>query len=150
MELAAFVAEALFAGAKGTEVLYGLGDDIIEELEVDTAFASCDGVSHLSILSEDGGRCRSGLPLSVLSMPVCLPEPSTVISGPVHSQSKKTFLTMLAVDAWNARLKFAWRSVMAVVVDRIVGRSCLEMVFVERSISSRAGHWKRGQLAVAG
>lgn len=39
VELGAGVAEALLAGAEGTEVLDGLGDDIVEELEVDTAGA---------------------------------------------------------------------------------------------------------------
>ena len=39
MELGASVAEALLASAQGTEVLGGLGDDIIEELEVDAARA---------------------------------------------------------------------------------------------------------------
>ena len=37
MELAAGVAEALLAGAESTEVLGGLWDDIVEELEVDAA-----------------------------------------------------------------------------------------------------------------
>lgn len=39
VELAALVAEALLAGAQGAEVLGGLGDDIVEELEVDAAGA---------------------------------------------------------------------------------------------------------------
>ena len=37
MELAAGVAEALLAGAESTEVLSGLWNDIVEELEVDAA-----------------------------------------------------------------------------------------------------------------
>lgn len=37
VELGARVAEALLAGAEGTEVLSRLGDDIVEELEVDAA-----------------------------------------------------------------------------------------------------------------
>lgn len=41
MELAALVAEALLACAEGAEVLGGLGDDIVEELEVDAALAGC-------------------------------------------------------------------------------------------------------------
>ena len=40
MELAALVAEALLAGAEGAEVLGGLGDGLVEELEVDAAGAS--------------------------------------------------------------------------------------------------------------
>jgi len=39
VELAAAVAEALLAGAKGAEVLDGLGDDVVEELEVDGVLA---------------------------------------------------------------------------------------------------------------
>jgi len=38
VELAALVAEALVAGAEGTEVLSGLWDYIIVEVEVDAAF----------------------------------------------------------------------------------------------------------------
>ena len=37
VKLGALVAEALLAGAEGTEVLDRLGDDIVEELEVDAA-----------------------------------------------------------------------------------------------------------------
>ena len=37
MELAALVAEALLAGAEGTEVLSCLRDHVVEELEVDAA-----------------------------------------------------------------------------------------------------------------
>ena len=37
VELAAGVAEALLAGAEGTEVLSGLGDDIVVDVEVDAA-----------------------------------------------------------------------------------------------------------------
>jgi hypothetical protein len=37
VELGARVAEALLASAEGAEVLDGLGDDIVEELEVDAA-----------------------------------------------------------------------------------------------------------------
>lgn len=39
VEFGARVAEALLAGAEGAEVLDGLGDDIVEELEVDAAGA---------------------------------------------------------------------------------------------------------------
>ena len=40
MELAALVAEALLAGAQGTEILGGLWYNVVEELEVDTAGTS--------------------------------------------------------------------------------------------------------------
>jgi hypothetical protein len=42
VELGARVAEALLARAEGTEVLDGLGDDIVEELKVDAAGLLCD------------------------------------------------------------------------------------------------------------
>jgi len=45
VELAARVAEALLAGAEGTEVLGGLRDDIVVEGEVDTAPVLCCQVS---------------------------------------------------------------------------------------------------------
>jgi len=41
VELAARVAEALLTGAEGAEVLDGLRDDIVVELEVDLAGALC-------------------------------------------------------------------------------------------------------------
>lgn len=42
MELGAGVAEALLAGAESAEVLSGLGDNVLEEGEVDAAGASCE------------------------------------------------------------------------------------------------------------
>jgi hypothetical protein len=52
VELAALVAEALLAGAKSTEVLCGLWDYIIVELEVDAAGLGYCGITladvHLS------------------------------------------------------------------------------------------------------
>jgi len=44
VELGARVAEALLASAESAEVLDGLGDNIVEKLEVDTAGALLDGV----------------------------------------------------------------------------------------------------------
>ena len=41
VELGARVAEALLASAESAEVLDGLGDDVVEELEVDAAGALC-------------------------------------------------------------------------------------------------------------
>lgn len=43
VELGAGVAEALLAGAESAEVLSGLGDDVLEEGEVDAAGAGCEG-----------------------------------------------------------------------------------------------------------
>ena len=45
MELGATVAEALLLGAQSTEVLDGLGDDVVEELEVDAAALGCIGTT---------------------------------------------------------------------------------------------------------
>jgi hypothetical protein len=42
VELGASVAEALLAGAESAEVLGGLGNNIIEEGEVDAAAAGCE------------------------------------------------------------------------------------------------------------
>merc|ERR1712230_219885 len=39
---------------------------------------------------------------------VTLPEASTVAWGPSQVQSKKTFMTMLADDAWKERAKVGW------------------------------------------
>jgi hypothetical protein len=41
VELGVLVAEALLAGAEGAEILDRLGDDIVEELEVDAAGLLC-------------------------------------------------------------------------------------------------------------
>ena len=41
VELGVGVAEALLTGAESTEVLGGLGDDIVEQLEVDAARLLC-------------------------------------------------------------------------------------------------------------
>jgi hypothetical protein len=41
VELGALVAEALLAGAEGAEVLGRLGDDVVEEFEVDAAVLLC-------------------------------------------------------------------------------------------------------------
>lgn len=44
VELGAGVAEALLASAESAEVLSGLGDNIIVEVEVDAAGAGCGGM----------------------------------------------------------------------------------------------------------
>lgn len=46
MELGAVVAKALLASAKGTEILSGLGGDIVVEVEIDAASLVCDEVSN--------------------------------------------------------------------------------------------------------
>ena len=43
MEGRALVTKALLAGAESAEVLGSLGDDIIEQVEVDAATLLCDG-----------------------------------------------------------------------------------------------------------
>lgn len=42
MELGASVPEALLTGAESTEILGGLWDDVVEEVEVDATRALCD------------------------------------------------------------------------------------------------------------
>lgn len=51
VELGASVAEALLASAKSAEVLGGLWDNIVEEVEVDAAGACCN---HMSARGECG------------------------------------------------------------------------------------------------
>ena len=46
MELGSAVTKALLTSAKGTEILSGLGNNIIEEFEVDTASLVYDEISH--------------------------------------------------------------------------------------------------------
>ena len=98
VELAALVAVALLAGAEGAEVLGGLGDDIVEELEVDAAGAGCHmpmSACYPSLIHWPSSRQRraasgggrSVLRLSLLSMEVTLPLASQVASGPVQVQS---------------------------------------------------------------
>jgi len=52
VELAARVAEALLAGAEGSEVLGGLWNGVVEELEVDAAGTSYSLFSRCSRLVE--------------------------------------------------------------------------------------------------
>lgn len=57
VELGVLVAEALLASAKGTEVLGCLGDDIVEELEVDAAVLLCrDGTLAIAQRGESATR----------------------------------------------------------------------------------------------
>ena len=53
MEFGALIAKALFASAEGAKVLDGLGDNVVEEVEVDTPGLGCfvDG----SAFVDDGG-----------------------------------------------------------------------------------------------
>ena len=67
MELAALVAVALLTRAEGAEVLGGLGDDVVEELEVDAAGAGChmpmSAAVHLSSIGHHqaiGEVCSGG------------------------------------------------------------------------------------------
>ena len=56
VELGARVAEALLASAESTEVLDGLGDNVVEELEVDAAGALC-GLGQPFCGRIDDGLC---------------------------------------------------------------------------------------------
>ena len=46
MELGAVVAKALLAGAKGTEILSSLRDNVFVKVEVDTTGLFCDEISY--------------------------------------------------------------------------------------------------------
>ena len=48
MELGARVSKALLTSAESTEILAGLGDDMVVEVEVDAAGLVCDDVSSRS------------------------------------------------------------------------------------------------------
>jgi hypothetical protein len=101
VEFAALVAEALLAGAEGTEVLGSLWDNVVKELEVDAT-----GALYHMPKSASSWRLRFHplnhrhaieylqqamekvvLPLSDLSRLVTLPLASHVASGPVQVQS---------------------------------------------------------------
>lgn len=57
VELGVLVAEALLAGAEGAEVLGRLGDDIVEELEVNAAVLLCrDGTLAIAQRGESATR----------------------------------------------------------------------------------------------
>lgn len=49
------IAEALLAGAESTEVLGGLGDNIVEEVEVDATGLACAGGNKMSARIEQRG-----------------------------------------------------------------------------------------------
>ena len=66
VELGTSVSKALLAGAESTEVLGGLGDDIVEEVEVDAAGLLLDGTG--------GGDVALGVNLD-------LGAPAMIVSG---------------------------------------------------------------------
>ena len=55
MELGAGVTKALLAGAESTEILSGLGDDVVVKVEVDATSLFCDDVSRGSGIGESCG-----------------------------------------------------------------------------------------------
>ena len=98
MELAALIAEALLAGAEGAEVLGGLGDDVVEQLEVDAAGASYHmsksasstfhPLSHHNAIGKLYEALMGAiLRLASLSFSTTLPLASHLYSGPVQVQS---------------------------------------------------------------
>jgi hypothetical protein len=108
VELGVLVAEALLAGAEGAEVLDRLGDDVVEELEVDAAGLLCrargqqwfsSGSCTMHVVLEScyrqlqpgaqlGGMAwRGSSPFTGPTL-VTLPRWSTVTSGPVQLTSK--------------------------------------------------------------
>jgi hypothetical protein len=54
VELAASIPEALLAGAEGTEVLGRLWDDIVVDVEVDTAALLCGVRVSLAVVNGKG------------------------------------------------------------------------------------------------
>ena len=65
VELGARVAEALLASAESAEVLDGLGDNVVEELEVDAAGALCGLVQPFCGRIDDGLCSQLTLNLTV-------------------------------------------------------------------------------------
>ena len=55
VEFGALVSKALFASAESTEVLSCLGDDVVEELEVDATGLLCEAGKRQQIASRIGG-----------------------------------------------------------------------------------------------
>ena len=77
MELGARVAEALLASAESAEVLDGLGDNVVEELEVDAAGALCRSC-QLAACGLIEQRWAVDVRLTSRSVLVGLPLPSTL------------------------------------------------------------------------
>ena len=77
VELGARVAEALLASAESTEVLDGLGDNVVEELEVDAAGALCMS-GQLAACELNEQRSTVDVRLISRSVLVGLPLPSTL------------------------------------------------------------------------
>merc|ERR1712039_797065 len=96
---------------------------------------------------------RSLISLSVL---VTLPEASTVAWGPSQVQSKKTFMTMLADDAWKERAKVGWlkdllrsEAVMEGLLDR--NRAAVDVEREENILLAEEGQFhERGAAALMG
>jgi hypothetical protein len=83
VELGASVAEALLARAKSAEVLDGLGDDVVKQLEVDAAALLWRGRG-----SDVARRGHCVMDANVLLAVEEVTLPWTSTSGPSHSTSK--------------------------------------------------------------
>jgi hypothetical protein len=123
MELAALVVLALRTTfADGSKVLGGLGDDVVEEHEIDAAFLSYERISSFSLRlgiefkaeAEElelrvSGEREPNLPTGEEPLLVTLPEASTSTSGPVHSTSKKTLeRAAMAAEVEEKSLELCW------------------------------------------
>ena len=58
MEFGALVSKALLASAESTEVLSCLGDDVVEELEVDATGLRCGAGKRQQLLARIGGGAK--------------------------------------------------------------------------------------------
>ena len=88
MELRILVPKALLASTQGSEVLDSFRNDIVVEIEVDTASLFCSGVSNLKGRSPEpqvttGGEAEDHIPLTSL---VAVPALSR--TGPSQDRSK--------------------------------------------------------------
>src|ERR1700733_2450781 len=61
VEFGALVSKALLASAESTEILSGLGDDVVEELEVDATVLCCRAGKRQQLLVRIGGGAKMGM-----------------------------------------------------------------------------------------
>ena len=127
VELAALVAEALLAGAEGAEVLGGLGDDVVEELEVDAARASYVADLPSAIELASISYCTI-LRLSAGSLLVTLPLASVVSSGPVQVQSN---WSAGQLEPFPPRSAAGWMGRTHISLDDHVGGAGVELAVVQ-------------------
>lgn len=100
-------------------------------------------------------RCLMSVPWMASSLPTWLPLASTLISGPVQVQSKKTLMTMLADVAWKERVKVGcWKDLLRreALMKRLLVR-CRAAVVVEREeniLLRKEGHFRSSRRGAGG